>query len=97
MKFLYPELARIATETKNRLKETDVGVVPMTLFAKGSNYALEALSETDYDVLSIDWTIDPAEARARTKGKTLQGNLDPCVMYGSEEVIQENVTHMMNG
>jgi uroporphyrinogen-III decarboxylase len=52
------------------------------LKAKGAHYALEVLAKTEYDVIQIDWTMDPAEARRRVgPHKTLQGNMDPCALY----------------
>ena len=46
----------------------------MTVFAKGAHYALEVLSQTPYDVVGLDWTMDPQEAIVRTGGRvTLQG------------------------
>ena len=54
-----------------------------TIFAKGAHYALNELSHSDYNVVGIDWTVDPALARTLTKdsGVALQGNLDPCGLY----------------
>ena len=37
----------------------------MVVFAKGAHYALEGLADTEYDVIQIDWTVDPADARKR--------------------------------
>ena len=33
------------------------------VFAKGAHYALPQLANIGYDVVGIDWTIDPAVAR----------------------------------
>ena len=33
------------------------------MFAKGSHYALEELSKLEYDIIGIDWTINPQAAR----------------------------------
>ena len=42
------------------------------------------------DVLSIDWRFDLAEARKRVGDDiTLQGNLDPCVLLTTPEIITE--------
>ena len=56
-----------------------------TVFPKGGHYALRDLAATDYDVIGIDWTVNPAEARKIVgDGITLQGNLDPCALYASK-------------
>ncbi len=70
--------------------------VPRIVFAKGTPYALDALAETAYDVISLDWTQDPAAAR-RVVGEraTLQGNLDPCALYAAPEDIRRQVRDML--
>jgi uroporphyrinogen decarboxylase len=71
----------------------------MTVFAKGAWYALEDLCNTNYNVIGLDWLHDPAQAYAiaRAKGKTVQGNADPGVLYGSRESITTTVEHMAKG
>lgn len=52
------------------------------VFAKDAHYALRDLSNSGYDVISLDWTIDPSAARQISGTKvTLQGNMDPCALY----------------
>lgn len=65
----------------------------MTLFAKGANYAIASLaSKAGYDVLGLDWCIEPSEARKLVGSKVaLQGNLDPNVLYGGREAIEREV------
>lgn len=48
--------------------------------------SLEMLAKSKtYEVLGLDWTVDPIEARRRLgPDVTLQGNLDPCTLYASE-------------
>ena len=59
------------------------------VFPKGGHYALKDLSVTDYDVIGIDWTVNPAEARKIVGDDvTLQGNLDPCALYASKVVVK---------
>ncbi len=42
------------------------------------------------DVVGLDWSTDMAEARAVFgEGVTLQGNVDPMVLFGTEEVIRQ--------
>lgn len=81
--FALPCLSHIAKCVKNELKGLNVEPVPMTIFAKGAHYALEDLAKCNYDVVGIDWTVDPVEARRKVGPNiTLQGNLDPCALYG---------------
>eukprot|EP01133_Synstelium_polycarpum_P014993 gene14993-17729_t len=92
--FCLPYLARIAEEVSAKYPS-----IPLICFAKGSNFSLKALAQTKYNVLGVDWTIDPASAREFTQatGKTLQGNLDPVILYAGETVIREEVEKMIKG
>lgn len=56
--------------------------VPVTLFAKGAWYALQNVSDSDANVIGLDWTIPPAYARTQLgPNRVVQGNLDPCYLY----------------
>eukprot|EP00039_Didymoeca_costata_P020502 m.341479 g.341479 ORF g.341479 m.341479 type:complete len:363 (+) comp20143_c0_seq1:310-1398(+) len=95
--FLLPRLTRIASSVKSKLKEKNLETVPMVIFAKGAHYALAELGQTEYDVIQLDWTMDPVEARKIVgPNKTLQGNMDPCTLYGDEDVITKSVEKMIS-
>lgn len=58
-----------------------------TAFPKGVTLnSLELLAkQANYDVIGLDWTVDPTEARARLGSNvTLQGNMDPCALYADQ-------------
>ena len=64
--------------------------------SEGAHYAVEQLSLLEYDAMSLDWTMDPAAVRKITKQKvTLQGNADPGLLYGDDEIIQSQVRKML--
>ncbi|CAG8563173.1 8829_t:CDS:2 [Paraglomus occultum] len=89
-------LTQISTRVKSTLRTQSLPIVPMTIFCKGSWYALPTLANLSYDVISLDWTIDPAHAKQATGGGvTLQGNMDPSILYGTEEKIRKTVTEMI--
>merc|ERR1719431_2006778 len=76
--FALPYLLQINKEVKDKLVQEGLDVVPMTVFAKGGHYALEDLSNSGYETVGLDWTIDPVLARRMVGDKvTLQGNFDP--------------------
>lgn len=71
--------------------------VPVTVFAKGAWFALEDFSVMDCQVVGLDWTIPPDEARkAVGPEKILQGNLDPCQLYAPPEKVMQ-ATRVMLG
>ena len=91
--FGLPYLRQIAERVTEAHPDT-----PLIVFAKDAHYALEDLAETDYDVIALDWTMDPKAARLVVGDRCiLQGNLDPCALYGSPESIQRNVQDMLAG
>lgn len=84
VEFCIPCLKDICYKVKSVLKSKGHDV-PMTIFAKGAHFALAEISNCGYDVMGIDWTVDPVEARKVVGSEiTLQGNLDPCALYASE-------------
>ncbi len=62
----------------------DLGV-PRILFSKGGAGNLPVLREVGADALSLDWTCDLAQVAAAAPELVLQGNLDPVVLFGTEE------------
>ena len=69
----------------------------MIIFAKDGHFALEELAQAGYEVVGLDWTVAPKKARERVgKAVTLQGNLDPCALYASEEEIGRLVQQMLD-
>lgn len=98
-RFSLPYLEHICDNLPRRLQEMGLEPVPMTVFAKGAWYALDDLCNTKYNVIGLDWLYDPAEAYkiARAKGKAIQGNADPGVLYGGREAITAVVKEMVAG
>ena len=70
--------------------------MPITVFAKGAWFALEEMSDLSCNTVGLDWNTDPTLARKYLPNKTLQGNLDPCVLYGSESSIIEKTREMLD-
>ncbi|CCF59546.1 hypothetical protein KAFR_0H01360 [Kazachstania africana CBS 2517] len=95
--FSLPYLKRISETVPQRLKEYGVeDKIPMIIFAKNSWYALDKLCGLNFDAVSLDWSWDPTYATKINNGRvTLQGNLDPGIIYGSEEIISKKVEHMI--
>jgi len=69
---------------------------PVIVFSKGANHSLHEIAEIGADVVGLDWTVDMADAR-RTIGGTvsIQGNLDPAVLYASPESIRNEVRSIL--
>lgn len=93
--FSLPNLIKIAKSVRSRLAEKAMEPVPMTLFAKGANTSLPALKDSGYDTLGLDWCIEPSVARQLVgQGVALQGNIDPNILYGGNEAIEQETERM---
>lgn len=65
---------------------------PITVFSKGANTVLPALSKIGADALSVDWTVDLGWARQFVPQEiVLQGNLDPTLLLGSPEQLRAGI------
>jgi len=91
--FCLPYLDEIASRVHDAHPE-----VPLVVFAKNVHHGLDALATTDYDVISLDWTMNPEAARKTVGDRAvLQGNLDPCALYAPPEALRREVQHMLAG
>lgn len=70
--------------------------VPITVFAKGAFASREALGKLNCEVIGLDWNMNIAESRQLIGvQKTLQGNLDPCILYGTYQQIEKATIQML--
>lgn len=86
--FCVPDLKYIAAEVKRRRP-----AALMTVFPKDGE--IGAFDDSAYDVVGVSWTASPAEARRQCPSKTLQGNLDPHVLYASADTITDTARRMV--
>jgi uroporphyrinogen decarboxylase len=105
--FALPYLRSLVEQVRARVPAVSAGGPILLLFAKGAHACLEELAATtDYDGLSLDWSLDPADAVRRINAATdaagrrrmvVQGNLDPCELFGSEASIRAATSDMLRG
>jgi uroporphyrinogen decarboxylase len=70
---------------------------PIIVFAKGATTSLPDLASLQPHGLGIDWTVRADVARAMVgESVTLQGNLDPHVLFAPDDVIQRRTKHMLD-
>ena len=68
---------------------------PLILYVKGGPHLFDLTLESGADVVSVDWRIDLAEAVRRAAGRvSLQGNLDPGLLFAPPDLITERVAEM---
>ena len=77
-------------------RESEGRRVPIILFTKGGGQWLGKMAETGCDAVGVDWTTDLSAARKLVQDRVaLQGNLDPCVLYATPEIIQGEVARVL--
>lgn len=69
--------------------------VPVTVFAKGAFFARKDMAKLNCNVIGLDWNMDIKESRKMIPNKTLQGNLDPCVLYSTFKDIEKETKKML--
>lgn len=70
-------------------------LVPVTVFAKGAWWAVEDFAAMPCRTIGLDWTETPAAVRRAVGDKTLQGNLDPCALYGTRDQVRAATQAML--
>ncbi len=68
---------------------------PVIVFAKGVR-SINTLGALKCDVIGLDWTQDVGHVRSRIGDrKALQGNMDPCVLFASEDRIRQEAERIL--
>jgi len=89
------QYAKFGISYIKKIAEAFVGV-PLTVFSKGAVASLEDIAKLPCSALGLDWSMDIRATRDLVaETKILQGNLDPCVLYGTAEFIQKTTINML--
>ncbi|MCG9886307.1 MAG: uroporphyrinogen decarboxylase [Cyanobacteria bacterium] len=85
--FALPYQQRVVQQVKQTHPDT-----PMILYISGSAGVLERMGQSGVDVVSVDWTVDMADARRRLGPNLMvQGNMDPGALFGSQAFIRDRI------
>ena len=88
LEFALPYIAKICDAIDN---------VPKTVFAKGAYYVRKELGTLNCETIGLDWNMDIEESRKLIGNNvTLQGNLDPCLLYSDKATIKAATKKMLN-
>lgn len=90
------EYSEFGTKYVSRICDA-INEVPVTVFAKGAYYARKELASLNCETIGLDWNMDVMESRKIIgNDKTLQGNLDPCVLYSDFNTIERKTKNLLN-
>ena len=85
--FALPYQQRVIRQVKATHPDT-----PLIIYISGSAGVLERMGQTGADIVSVDWTVDMADARRRLgPDMGVQGNVDPGVLFGSKDFIRDRM------
>jgi uroporphyrinogen decarboxylase len=73
-----------------------IEATPTIVFAKGAYFSRAALNRVNCNVVGLDWNMEIAESRVLIPDKVLQGNLDPCALYGSLDEVKKETRKMID-
>ncbi len=85
--FALPYQQRVVQQVKQTHPDT-----PLVMYISGSAGVLERMGQTGVDIVSVDWTVDMADARRRLgPNMVVQGNMDPGALFGSKQFIYDRI------
>ncbi len=85
--FALPYQQRVIRQVKETHPDT-----PLIIYISGSAGVLERMGQTGADIVSVDWTVDMADARRRLgPDMGVQGNVDPGVLFGTKDFIRDRM------
>ncbi|MBD0334789.1 MAG: uroporphyrinogen decarboxylase, partial [Cyanobacteria bacterium Co-bin13] len=85
--FALPYQQRVVQQVKAVHPDT-----PLILYISGSAGVLELMGESGVDIVSVDWTVDMADARRRLGPDIgVQGNVDPAALFGAKPFIRDRI------
>jgi uroporphyrinogen decarboxylase len=74
-----------------------INEVPVTLFSKGATTSIPAIARLACNTVGLDWNMDVPDMRALIgNDRTIQGNLDPCTLYGTHDTVASETIKMLN-
>ena len=90
-RYVFPFVKKLVKKIKSNTPET-----PVIYFPKGGANFYKLLTELEIDGVSIDWSISLTDANKKLEGKfTLQGNLDPVILFADYEIIERETKRVL--
>lgn len=70
---------------------------PFTIFSKGAVASLPEIAKIESTAIGLDWNMDIKETRNLVgETRTLQGNLDPCLLYAKDSIIVKETNKLLD-
>jgi uroporphyrinogen decarboxylase len=76
--------------------EVETTNVPRIHFGTGTAMLLEQMRDAGASVIGLDWRVPLDQARTRLGEVGVQGNLDPCIMLSSPELVEQEARKVLS-
>ncbi len=86
--YVLPHVRRIFSEL--------AGLLPTIHFGTSTAHLLEEMAGAGCDVMSVDWRLPLDRAWARTRGRAIQGNLDPTICLAPWPVVERETLRVLD-
>lgn len=73
-----------------------IQTAPKIVFAKGAFFSRADMNDLNCEVIGLDWNMGIEETRRLIPNKVLQGNLDPCALYGTLADVEKQTKKMLD-
>lgn len=71
--------------------------VPVTLFSKGAYNSVGEIAKLRCNTVGLDWNMEIDSIREKVgETRTLQGNLDPCVLYSAHSEVERHTNILLD-
>lgn len=74
----------------------NISDIPIIYFPFNCGAVLDIFDNCKSDVIGIDWRVDIDRAIRLLTNKTIQGNMDPCVLLGSKKYIMKKALEIIS-
>lgn len=69
---------------------------PVIHFVKGGGVMLDSVKKAGGDVMGLDWHVSLGRARDALGAMSVQGNLDPTILYAPPDIIEREVKRILD-
>lgn len=84
----------VLSHTKRLISGVRAGT-PVIHFGTGTGNLLALMKEAGGDVIGLDWRVEISQAWNSLGDVAVQGNLDPCVLFGDKEFIEKSCRQIL--
>ncbi len=92
------DFERHALPYVQRIISTFKGKIPVVYFAFNGSAMLGKVKNSGADIFALDWRIEMEDAVDILGGNVaVQGNLDPCILFGTRALIKGRVAQILKG